>query len=95
MRVIDSYGKGDSTSKDILDQMRRKFPNRKLDVGPLSDYIRDGTPTVIKVTSDQIVRAIRNLAPGTAPGPDGFHVEHFKITKKAQNLEIGTKLLRN
>ena len=94
MRVIDSYGEGDSTSTDFPDQMRRKLPNRKPDVGALSDYVRDGTPIVTKVTSAQIARAaaIRNLAPGTAPGPDGLHVEHLKITQKAQNVEIGAKV---
>ena len=89
MRLISSHGLGDSTSNDIREQMRRKFPNRKSDVGPLSAYIGNGTPVAAKVTSDQIVKAIRNLAPGTAPGPDGFHAEHFKMALKAQNLEIG------
>jgi hypothetical protein len=58
------------------------------------DDVSDGTPIVTKVTSAQIARAaaIRNLAPGTAPGPDGLHVEHLKITQKAQNVEIGAKV---
>ncbi len=72
--------------------MRRKLANRKPDVGALSDYVRDCTPIVTKVTSAQIARAIRNLAPGTAPGPEGLHSSTLlKITRKAQNVEIGAK----
>jgi hypothetical protein len=92
MRLISSHGLGDSTCNDIREQMRKKFPDRKGDVGPLSDYIGNGTPAVTKVTSAQIVKAIRNLAPGSAPGPDGFHVEYLKMALKVQNLEIGQKV---
>ena len=48
-----------------------------------------GTPIVTKITCGGIAKAIRNLTPGTAPGPDGFHAEHLRMTLKAQNLEIG------
>ena len=89
MRKLTSNGIGDSKRKDIQAQMRKKFPPRKHHVGPLSEYLGIGTPVVTKVTGAQIARAIRNLAPGTAPGPDGFHSEHFKLTLKVQNLEIG------
>ena len=51
------------------------------------------TPIVTKITGDQIAKAIRNLTPGTAPGPDGFHAEYFKMTLKAQNLEIGKDVI--
>ena len=53
------------------------------------EYLGISTPTVTKITGGQIAKAIRNLTPGTAPGPDGFHSEYFKMTLKAQNLEIG------
>ena len=89
MRRITSNGIGDSKRKEIRAQMQRKFPPRKHRVGPLSEYLGISTPVVPKITGDQIARAIRNLAPGTAPGPDGFHVEYLKLTLKAQNLEIG------
>ena len=89
MRKLTSNGIGDSKRKDIQAQMRKKFPPRKHHVGPLSEYLGIGTPVVTKVTGAQIARAIRNLEPGTAPGPDGFHSEHFKLTLKVQNLEIG------
>ena len=69
--------------------MQRKFPSRKHRVGPLSEYLGTGTPIVTKITGGQIARAIRNLTPGTAPGPDGFHAEHLRMTLKAQSLEIG------
>ena len=69
--------------------MQRKFPSRKHRVGPLSEYLGTDTPIVTKITGGQIAKAIRNLTPGTAPGPDGFHAEHLRMTLKAQNLEIG------
>jgi len=89
MRQLTSNGIGDSTRKDIQAQMKRKFPPRKHRVGPLSEYLGIGKPVVTKITSAQIATAIRRMAPGTAPGPDGFHVEHFKMALKMQNLEIG------
>jgi hypothetical protein len=46
-----------------------------VNIGPLSEYLGIGTPIVTKITSGQIAKAIRNLTPGTAPGPDGFHAE--------------------
>ncbi len=55
----------------------------------LSEYLGTGTPIVTKITGGQIAKAIRNLTPGTAPGPDGFHAEHLRMILKAQNLEIG------
>jgi hypothetical protein len=75
--------------------MQRKFPPRKHRVGPLSEFLGIGTPRpiVTKITGDQIARAIRNLTPGTAPGPDGFHSEYLKVTLKAQNLEIGKDIM--
>ncbi len=73
--------------------MQRKFPPRKHRVGPLSEYLGTGTPIVTKITADQIARAIRNLTPGTAPGPDGFQAEYLKITLKAQNLELGKDVI--
>ena len=84
--LITSNGIGDSKRKDIRAQMQKKFPPRKHLVGPLSEYLGIGTPVVTKVTGAQIARAIRSFAPGTAPGPDGFHGEHLKLTLKAQNL---------
>ena len=89
MRRITSNGIGDSRRKEIRAEMQRKFPSRKHRVGPLSEYLGTGTPIVTKITGGQIARAIRNLTPGTAPGPDGFHAEHLRMTLKAQNLEIG------
>ena len=75
--------------------MQRKFPPRKHRVGPLSEYLGIGTPIVTKITGDQIATAIRNLTPGTAPGPDGFQSEHLKMTLKVQNLdsEIGKDVI--
>ena len=67
MRRLTSNGIGDSKRKDIQAQMRKKLPPRKHRVGPLSEYLGIGTPVVTKVTGAQIARAIRNLAPGTAP----------------------------
>ena len=93
MRRITSNGIGDSRRKEIRAQMQRKFPPRKHRVGPLSEYLGNGTPTVTKITGDQIARAIRNLTPGTAPGPDGFQAEYLKITLKAQNLELGKDVI--
>ena len=52
-----------------------------------------GTPIVTKITSGQIAKAIRNLTPGTAPRPDGFHAEYLKITLKVQNLELGKDVI--
>ncbi len=52
-----------------------------------------GTPIVTKITGDQIAKAIRNLTPGTAPGPDGFHSEYPKMTLKVQNLELGKDVI--
>ena len=46
-----------------------------------------------KITGGQIAKAIRNLTPGTAPGPDGFLAEYLKMTLKAQNLEIGKDVI--
>ena len=48
---------------------------------------------VTKITGDQIAKAIRNLTPGTAPGPDGFQSEYLKMTLKVQNLEIGRDVI--
>ena len=73
--------------------MQRKFPSRKHRVGPLSEYLGISTPIVTKITGDQIAKAIRNLTPGTAPGPDGFQSEYLKMTLKVQNLEIGRDVI--
>jgi hypothetical protein len=93
MRRITSNGIGDSKRKEIRAQMQRKFPPRKHRVGPLSEYLGTGTPTVTKITGGQIAKAIRNLTPGTAPGPDGFRAEYLKMTLKAQNPELGRDVI--
>ena len=93
MRRITSNGIGDSRRKEIRAQMQRKFPSRKHRVGPLSEYLGISTPIVTKITGDQIAKAIRNLTPGTAPGPDGFQSEYLKMTLKVQNLEIGRDVI--
>ncbi len=41
--------------------MQRKFPPRKHRVGPLSEYLGNGTPTVTKITGDS--------QPDTGHGP--------------------------
>ena len=89
MRKITSSGIGDSRDPAIRAQLSKKFPDRKFPVGPLSDYTAGHTNLGTGLNAEQITAAIRRMAPGTAPGPDGWQGDWLKMMLLAHNKDTG------
>ena len=89
MRRITSSGIGDSSDPAIRAQLSKKFPDRKFPVGPLSDYTEGHTILGTGLNAEQITSAIRRMAPGTAPGPDGWQGDWLKMMLRECNKDTG------
>ncbi len=71
--------------------MSKKLPDRKFPVGPLSDYTAGHTNLGTGLNAEQIAAAIRRMAPGTAPGPDGWQGDWLKMMLLDRNVQTAIK----